>query len=76
MVRFRFPSNRSIRAIRENEANHGPVEEPGDIALKKGLHKIKVRYFQCGGGKMLKLSYSSNEIAKKEIPASILFQIK
>jgi predicted alpha-1,2-mannosidase len=60
----------------ENEANHGPVEEPGDIALKKGLHKIKVRYFQCGGGKMLKLSYSSNEIAKKEIPSSILFQIK
>jgi len=60
----------------ENEANHGPVEEPGSIALNKGLHKIKVRYFQCGGGKMLKLSYSSNEISKQEIPASILFQIK
>ena len=62
--------------LAENEANHGPVEEPGDIALKKGLHKIKVRYFQCGGGKMLKLSYSSKEISKQEIPASILFQIK
>ena len=36
----------------ENVANHGPVEEPGDIALKKGLDQIKVRYFQCGGRKM------------------------
>jgi hypothetical protein len=62
--------------IVENEANHGAVEEPGDIALKKGLHHIKVRYFQCGGGKMLQLSYSSSEISKQEIPASILFQNK
>ena len=60
----------------ENEANHGPVEEPGNIALKEGLHKIKVRFFQCGGGKMLKVSYSSNKISKQEIPTSILFQIK
>jgi hypothetical protein len=60
----------------ENEANHGPVEEPGNIALKKGMHKIKVRYFQCGGGKMLKVSYSSNKISKQEIPASVLYQLK
>ncbi len=57
----------------ENEANHGAVEEVGCIALKKGLHKIKVRYFQCGGGKMLKVSWKGPGFSKCEISPNNLF---
>lgn len=57
----------------ENEANHGAVEEPGTIGLKAGLHKIKVRYFQCGGGKALKVSWAGSGFSKEEILPSVLF---
>ena len=57
----------------ENEANHGAVEEPGVIALKKGFHKIKVRYFQCGGGKALKISWNGPDFSKKEIKENDLY---
>ena len=57
----------------ENEANHGAVEETGMIALKKGFHKIKVRYFQCGGGKTLKVSWDGPYFSKKEIKESDLY---
>lgn len=57
----------------ENDANHGVVEEPGKVALKAGLHKIMVKYFQCGGGKALQVSWSGRGVEKQEIPASVLF---
>ena len=57
----------------ENDANHGAVEEPGRIALKAGLHKIEVKYFQCGGGKALIVGWEGPGIKKQEIPALNLF---
>ena len=57
----------------ENDANHGAVEEPGSVALKAGLHKILVRYFQCGGAKALKVSWSGPALEKHEITAQELF---
>ncbi len=57
----------------ENDANHGAVEEPGSIALKVGFHQIVVKYFQCGGGKTLMVSWAGPGIEKQEIPASVLF---
>lgn len=57
----------------ENDANHGAVEEPGQVALKAGLHKIMVKYFQCGGGKALQVNWSAPGVEKREIPASVLF---
>jgi len=57
----------------ENEANHGSIEEPGRIALKKGLHHIKVKYFQCGGGKALKVNWDGPDFSKKEIKTGDLY---
>jgi len=57
----------------ENDANHGAVEEPGRVGLKAGLHKILVKYFQCGGGKALKVSWSGPEMENHEIKAEELF---
>ena len=57
----------------ENDANHGAVEEPGNIALKAGLHKIMVKYFNCGGGKALNLNWSGPNMEKHEIQANELY---
>ena len=57
----------------ENDANHSTVEEPGGVALKAGLHKILVKYFQCGGGKALTVSWSGPAMVKHEIKAEELF---
>ena len=57
----------------ENDANHGAVEEPGSVGLKRGLHKILVKYFQCGGGKALKVSWAGPGMEKHEIKAQELF---
>jgi predicted alpha-1,2-mannosidase len=57
----------------ENDGNHGSIEEVGQIALKAGYHKIKLKYIQCGGGKSLKLSWESSKFAKKEISEKDLF---
>jgi len=57
----------------ENDANHGAVEEPGKVGLKAGLHKIVVKYFQCGGGKALFVSWSGPDMEKHEIQSNELF---
>ncbi|MDP2337028.1 MAG: GH92 family glycosyl hydrolase [Bacteroidota bacterium] len=57
----------------ENDANHGSKEEPGSIGLKAGLHPILVKYFQCGGGKSLSVSWSGPGLEKHEIQAKELF---
>ena len=57
----------------ENDANHGAVEEPGNIGLKAGLHPIMVKYMQCGGGKSLVVSWSGPGMEKHEVQANELF---
>jgi len=56
----------------ENDANHGAVEEPGSVGLKAGLHKIEVKYMQCGGGKALTVSWSGPGLKKQEIHFRLL----
>jgi hypothetical protein len=60
----------------ENDANHGAIEEPGQVALTAGFHKVLVKYFQCGGGKTLTVSWSGPGIEKQEIPVSVLLHEK
>ena len=60
--------------IIENDGNHGSIEENARIALKAGLHKIKLNYMQCGGGKKLKVSWESSDFPKQEIDKSHLFK--
>ena len=56
-----------------NDGDHGNVEKNGKAALKKGFHKIKVLYFDSGGGNSLKVSMQLEGGVKMEIPAAILF---
>jgi hypothetical protein len=59
--------------IVNNDGDHGNVEKSGNAALKKGLHKIKLLYFDSGGGNSLKVSMQKEGGAKMEIPKELLF---
>ena len=56
----------------DNDGQHEAFEKEGEIALQAGLHKIRLVYFQSGGGKALKVFMKSNENNKIEIPQSVL----
>ena len=58
----------------ENDANHGNITEPGSVGLKSGLHRIDLKYFQCGGGKGLKVSWEGPGFSKREIKANDFFR--
>ncbi len=57
----------------DNDGNHGAEEKSGKAALKKGWHKIKVTYYDSGGGNDLKVLLQQEAGKKEELPASILF---
>jgi len=59
--------------IIDNDGDHGNVEKNGRALLKKGLHKIRVVYFDSGGGNLLRVSMQPEGDAKIEIPASLLY---
>lgn len=56
-----------------NDGFHRAQERVCKILLEKGFHTIGVDYFQMGGGKVLSLSWSSEEGKKEEIPPEVLF---
>ena len=51
----------------DNDGWHGAQERYGQIALKTGLHPIRVSYFQVGGGKALQVFVEGPGIDKHEI---------
>ncbi len=61
------------KEIVNNDGDHGNVEKSGKAALKKGFHKIKVLYFDSGGGNSLKVSMQQEGGKKELIPAALLF---
>ncbi len=61
-----------IRVV-NNGGAHGELEKEGKIALKKGFHKIRVRYFDGGGNNSLKVALKQDKGSKKAIPAGMLF---
>ncbi len=56
-----------------NDGEHGSIEQSGQAALKKGYHKIKVVYFDSGGGNELKVLWQPEGGKKELIPATVLF---
>jgi hypothetical protein len=62
------------KLIIDNDGEHGAKELSHTLSLSPGKHKIRADYFQSGGGKVLSVSYSSDEIPYQPIPESILFK--
>ena len=61
------------KEIINNDGNHGAEEKEGKCLLEKGYHKVKLRYFDSGGGNTLLFSYNRMGQKKAEVPASVLF---
>lgn len=57
----------------DNDGLHGSEEKQGSMALRKGYHIIDLMFIQATGGIDLKLQYSTDEMPKRLIPASVLF---
>lgn len=57
----------------DNDGLHGMVEKSGLTALGKGFHKIKVTFFEKGGGDGLIVSWKGPDAEKSEIAAEHLF---
>ncbi len=60
----------------DNDGLHGLKEKGDNIPLSKGFHKIKVNYFEKGGGDVLKVYYKPPGKKKELIPDTILFKKK
>lgn len=58
--------------IVDNDGSHSMRERSGEVILKKGLHPIRVEYFQGGGGLGLEVSIKGSGFEKKIIPPSML----
>lgn len=43
-----------------NDFEHGSIQKSGMIPLAKGLHKIRLKYFDLGGASVLRLSMRNN----------------
>ncbi|HVO76339.1 MAG TPA: PA14 domain-containing protein, partial [Ignavibacteriaceae bacterium] len=56
-----------------NDGLHAPEEMSSSILLKAGYHKIKVVFFQKGGGQALDVSIESAGLPKQVIPREMLF---
>ena len=56
-----------------NDGEHGVVEAFGKAALKPGFHKIKVTYFDSGGGNELKVYWKIDNKEKEVISGNVLF---
>ncbi len=56
----------------DNDGAHSAHEEEGEIALKAGMHKLRLDYFQAGGGKVLQVFMKGQGEKKVEIGDTIL----
>ncbi len=57
----------------DNDNQHGLVEKSGAVPLSKGLHKIKISYFEASGDNNLNVRYEGSGIKYKVIPDSVLY---
>ena len=57
----------------DNDGPHGAYEQSVSTSLEAGLHKIAVRYFQLGGGSLLKVFWEGPGFSKQEAGAEYLF---
>ena len=59
--------------IVNNDGDHGATEKEGKCLLEAGYHKIKLMYFDSGGGNSLLFSYNPLGQPKMETPSTLFF---
>lgn len=61
------------QVVVDNDGSHALKRENGRVALDKGLHKIKVVYFENYMGEFLEVGWSSRSIREETIPDHVLY---
>jgi len=61
------------RMVVDNDGLHDSGEKSGTIRLQRGLHKIRIEYFELIGNQMLHVLWEGPHIPKQQIPASAYF---
>ncbi len=61
------------KLVVDADGTHGFSGKSGTILMEQGKHKIRLEYFQAGGGKGLELLYKGPDTVKQKIPADVLF---
>jgi len=59
--------------IVNNDGNHGMEEKSGKALLAMGYHKIKIIYFDSGGGNGLRVQFRTEGGEKKELASEMLW---
>jgi hypothetical protein len=60
--------------IIDNWTNHGNTHDSGEIALAAGQrYRIRLQYYEDGGGAVCELSWSSPSISRQTIPSQYLW---
>jgi len=54
----------------DRDGPRSPGDTAGSVALAAGLHPVSLRYFQGGGGRALRLTYSFNGQPATDVPAA------
>lgn len=63
------------KLVVDHHGLHGAdMEKRGKMMLDKGMHSLRLDYFQAGGGMYLSVQYKGPRIGKQDIPAKILFR--
>jgi hypothetical protein len=52
----------------DNDGPHAARERTGAIALSRGLHPLRVLYFQAGGASALKLEWQGPHQPREVVP--------
>lgn len=57
-----------------NNGTHSAQEKSGSIELSKGMHAIRVIYFERTGNEQLNVKYAGPGVSKRSIPNDVLFR--
>ena len=57
----------------DNSGSHSARKRTGYIPLQKGLHKIRIEYFEDYDGQLLKVGYLYNENSERQISSEDLY---
>ena len=58
----------------DNDGLHAMLEKSGSVGLSAGMHKLRVEFFERGGGAGVIARYAANGLNKQVIPAAILYR--
>ena len=57
----------------DNDGAYGIRTREVKVALRAGIHSVKIKFFQLGGNSPLKLQWESPKISKQEVTAGYFF---